>query len=72
MPAEISGVLAPIAPAVREIYSHPDVTDDYEIQFGRPQIGEIIHFLCDEREFSRERVRAALDRAYGAGSRELF
>lgn len=72
MPAEISDVLAPIAPAVREIYFHPDVTDDYEIQFGRPQIGEIIHFLCDEREFSRERVRAALDRAYGSDPGLLF
>jgi flap endonuclease-1 len=72
MPPEIRDVLAPIAQPVREIYLHPDVTDDYEVKFGQPQIGEIIRFLCDEREFSRERVAAALDRAYGSGSRTLF
>jgi flap endonuclease-1 len=72
MPAEVREVLAPIASPVREIYLHPDVTDDYEINFGHPQIDEIIRFLCDEREFSRERVTAALDRTYGSGSRGLF
>jgi flap endonuclease-1 len=64
--------LGPIAQPVREIYLHPGVTDDYEIKFGHPQIAEIIRFLCDEREFSRERVSAALDRAYGSGPRTLF
>src|SRR5437660_4796071 len=49
MPPEIREVLAPIAQPVREIYLHPDVTDDYEIKFGHPQIGEIIRFLCDDR-----------------------
>ena len=72
MPAEIRDVLGPIAQPVREIYLHPGVTDDYEIKFGQPQIAEIIRFLCDEREFSRERVSAALDRAYGSGPRTLF
>ena len=72
MPAEIRDVLGPIAQPVREIYLHPGVTDDYEIKFGHPQIAEIIRFLCDEREFSRERVSAALDRAYGSGPRTLF
>jgi flap endonuclease-1 len=72
MPAEIRDALGPIAQPVREIYLHPAVTDDYEIKFGRPQIDEILRFLCDEREFSRERVSAALDRAYGSGSRTLF
>jgi flap endonuclease-1 len=66
MPLEIRDVLSPIAPSVRDIYLRPDVTDDYEIKFGPPQTGEIIRFLCDEREFSRERVNAALERAFGS------
>ena len=72
MPAEIRDVLGPILQPVREMYLHPEVTGDYEIKFGQPKIDEIIRFLCDEREFSRERVTAALDRAYGSGSRGLF
>jgi flap endonuclease-1 len=72
MPAEIRDVLTPIAQPVRKIYLQPCITDDYEIKFCQPQTGEIIRFLCDEREFSRERVTAALDRAYGSRSRGLF
>ena len=69
MPAEIRDILGPVAPPIREIYLHPDVIDDYEIKFGQPRSEEIIRFLCDEREFSRERVTAALDRAFGSGGR---
>jgi flap endonuclease-1 len=72
MPPEIHDPLAPVVQAVREMYLHPDVTDNYEIKFGQPKIDEIIRFLCDEREFSRERVTAALERAYGSGSPGLF
>jgi flap endonuclease-1 len=71
MPPEIRDVLAPIAPPVRDIYLRPEVTDDYEIKFGRPQMDEILRFLCDEREFSRERVTAALERTFGS-SGKLF
>jgi flap endonuclease-1 len=72
MTAEIRDALSPGVQSVREIYLHPEVKDDYEIKFGQPQISEIIRFLCDEREFSHERVTAALDRAYGSGPRGLF
>jgi flap endonuclease-1 len=64
MPAEVSDVLAPVAPAIREIFLRPDVTDDYTVQFGKPDFDGIVRFLCDEREFSRERVTAALNRAF--------
>lgn len=64
MPAEIQGPLAPLAPAIRDIFLHPDVVNDYEIEFRGVDIEGIIRFLCDEREFSRERVVNALKRAY--------
>jgi flap endonuclease-1 len=72
MPAEISDVLAPLAGDIREIFLRPDVTDDYEIQFTPPDIDAILHFLCDEREFSRERVTAALKRTYDSSPQKLF
>ena len=64
MPPEIKDALAPLAGSIREIFRQPDVTGDYEVQFRQPDIDAILHFLCDEREFSRERVEAALKRTY--------
>ena len=64
MPSEIREVLAPVAPAIREIFVRPDVTDDYRIEFSQPDVDGIIRFLCTEREFSRERVMAALKRCF--------
>ena len=49
---------------VRDIYLQPATTDDYQIDVRRPDRNRLIAFLCDERQFSRERVTAALDRAF--------
>jgi flap endonuclease-1 len=64
MPAEIREAVDPPVVQIREIFLQPDVTDNYEIRFIAPDLDGIVHFLCDEREFSRERVEAALKRAY--------
>jgi len=64
MPAEIRDEAGAAAPDIRAIFLQPDVTDNYEIQFTRPDLDGIVRFLCDEREFSRERVAAALARTY--------
>src|SRR5438477_1690951 len=64
MPAEIQEPLAAIAPGLRDLFLHPDVVDDYQIEFRRPDTEAVMRFLCDEREFSRERVLNALKRAY--------
>jgi flap endonuclease-1 len=49
---------------VRTIYLRPAVTDDYSMRFGQPDVDGVIKFLCEERIFSRERVTAALERAF--------
>jgi flap endonuclease-1 len=49
---------------IRDIFLKPDVTDEYAVEFTAPDFDGIVRFLCDEREFSRERVAAALERAY--------
>jgi flap endonuclease-1 len=64
MPAEIRDGIGPALGEIRRIFLEPEVTEDYEIEFAKPDWDGIIHFLCDEREFSRERVTAALKRAY--------
>ena len=49
---------------IRRIYLEPDVTDDYEFAFGKPDLAGIVTFLCDEREFGKDRVAAALERTF--------
>ena len=49
---------------VRRIFLQPDVTDDFDVSQNAADLPGIIRFLCDEREFSHERVEAALARAF--------
>ncbi len=63
MPAEIRDKVGDVEP-LRRIYLQPKVTDEYQIAFTDPDIDGVIKFLCEERQFSRERVTAALERAF--------
>ncbi|MEM3380831.1 MAG: flap endonuclease-1 [Candidatus Bathyarchaeia archaeon] len=47
---------------IRELFLHPKVTDDYRLEWRKPDIEATINFLCGERDFSERRVRNALDR----------
>ena len=49
---------------VRQIFLRPEVSDVFPLQQAEPDIDGIVRFLCDEREFSRERVTAAIDRTF--------
>lgn len=64
MPSEIQATLGAGVEEIRQIFLNPDVTDRYDIEFRQPDFDGIIKFLCEEREFSRERVGAALDRTF--------
>ena len=64
MPSDIQEAVGSAGQEIREIFLKPAVTDDYQIQFLKPDMDGIIRFLCDEREFSRERVSAALERTF--------
>jgi flap endonuclease-1 len=74
MPAAIRDAVADAdtLDEIRRIYLQPDVTDDFDVTFASPDLDGIVRFLCDEREFSRERVQAALDRAYGRNATPLL
>jgi flap endonuclease-1 len=67
MPPEIRDSVgeAALVDSVRRIYMRPDVTDDFSVAAFDPDLDGIVGFLCDEREFGRDRVMAALDRTYG-------
>lgn len=60
----IKGAEFPVEPSkIREIFLHPNVTDNYRIEWREPDIEGVVKFLCDEKDFSEERVRKALSEA---------
>lgn len=66
MPAEIRDSLGDIEEIneVRQIFLHPDVTDVFDREQREPDLADIVRFLCDEHEFGRDRVNAALERTF--------
>jgi flap endonuclease-1 len=44
---------------VRDIFLHPEVSDDYHLEWRMPDRGALREFLCVEHEFSVERVEKA-------------
>lgn len=63
MPAEIRDPLGDVTD-VRHTFLSPTVTDDYTIEFRDPDPGGVVAFLCEEHQFSHQRVAAALERAF--------
>ncbi len=47
---------------IREFFLNPPVTDEYELKFGKPDEERIIEFLCEEHDFSKDRVKKALEK----------
>lgn len=47
---------------IKEIFLHPNVTDNYQLAWKKPQIEGSIEFMCGERDFSEDRVRKALEK----------
>jgi len=59
---------------IRELFLHPEVTDDYKIKMSRPRVDEIVSFLVQERDFDPERVQktaARLEEVYRRGQSTL-
>jgi len=48
--------------AIKDFFLNPPVTNDYELRWSEPDGEGIIKFLCDEHDFSEERVKNGLER----------
>ena len=70
MPPPVRDAFGTDLERLRNIYLQPDVSDRYDIEPGECDVDGVIRFLCDEHAFGRERVVAALERAFP--SRRLF
>ncbi len=54
---------------VREIFLHPNVVEDVELVFRDPDPDGVRRMLCDEHDFSRDRIDIALEK-FGAARSE--
>jgi flap endonuclease-1 len=56
---------------IRELFLHPDVIDNYEIKWGKPDSEKLLEFLCENHGFSVDRVEKAAERLKAAsGARQ--
>lgn len=46
---------------VRKIFLDPPVTKDYTLQWSKPDASAVIRLLCDDHQFSRDRVEPVLE-----------
>jgi len=65
MPGPIREAAGPNVAEIRRIFLSPEVSNILRIEFRPPDAEGIRRFLCEDREFSRERVDSALERAFG-------
>jgi flap endonuclease-1 len=65
------GVEIEAVDTIREFFMHPEVTDDYEIKWNKPDSEKLIEFLCGNHDFSVDRVEKAAERLKAAsGTRQ--
>jgi len=62
LPDNVKSCLTENFKEVRNIFLKPPVTDNYSINYHEMQEEALIHFLCEERDFSIERVKTVIDR----------
>ncbi len=47
---------------IRDIFLHPEVTDNYQISWKEPDEAGLIDFMCREKEFGEERIKKSFER----------
>jgi flap endonuclease-1 len=53
----------PVEPnCIRAIFLHPEVTDNYNLEWRGPNVDGLVDFVCNQKEFSEERVRNSRER----------
>lgn len=47
---------------IKELFLNPRTTDDYKLEWNRPDVAGLIGFLCGEHNFSQKRVMSAIEK----------
>ncbi|MCW4005108.1 MAG: flap endonuclease-1 [Candidatus Bathyarchaeota archaeon] len=55
---------------IREVFKHPETTDDYTLQWRSPDTEGIVEFLCKQKDFSEERVRRILQKMQAGAQKQ--
>jgi len=50
---------------IRDFFLNPPVTEDYAVKFKEPEKEKVIELLCEEHDFSKDRVEKALEKLEG-------
>ncbi|MCW4017170.1 MAG: flap endonuclease-1 [Candidatus Bathyarchaeota archaeon] len=67
----IKNAVFPHPPAeIREIFLHPEVTDDYQLEWQEPNVEGIVDFLVREKDFSEDRVRKATEKMQAGAAKQ--
>ncbi len=56
--------------SIREVFLHPQVTDNYKCGWREPNLDGIVDFLVREKDFSEDRVRKALEKMQAGATKE--
>jgi len=70
LPTEIKERLPQDYQVIRTLFSHPEVTDDYDLRFSPADEEVLIQFLCVERGFALDKVNLAIRRVKLFNARE--
>jgi flap endonuclease-1 len=62
--------ISPEPSRIRKIFLEPKVTQEYSLNWSRPDEDKTVDFLCRERDFSEDRVRKALNRMQASSARQ--
>ena len=47
---------------IREFFLNPPILEEYEVHFREPDVDGAVEFLCEEHDFSRDRVEKAVEK----------
>ncbi len=68
---EREGVRVEDFEGIRRIFLEPEVSDEYRIEWGQPEVEGIKGFLCGEHDFSEDRVQSGIQKLLrGRGGRQ--
>jgi flap endonuclease-1 len=70
LPTEIKRRLPQDFQEIRKLFSHPEVTNDYDLRFSPADEEGLAQFLCVERGFSLDKVNLAIQRIKLFNARE--
>ena len=60
---QIKNASFPVEPnCIRAIFLHPEIKENYKIEWKEPNVEGIIDFMCGEKEFLEDRVRKSVQR----------